>query len=188
MQTSDFGTGLPGGRRKTDTMRLSAPIRERQHNARVEFSLSDAVYGTIAVAALLAAESARRETYPETIGAVVITLLLYWLAHSYSELLGNRLETPSRLNREAVVQVVAGYISVIKGALLPLIAMLIAWAAGASQETAVTAALWTTVVSLFLLELAAGIRCHARPLVLLFDACVGAAMGVTIFALKAIIH
>jgi len=153
-----------------------------------EANPSGTVYGLITVGALLAAESGIHDTYEETVGSLAVATILYGFAHSYSELLGNRLETPSRLNREAVVQVVAGYISVIKGALLPLIAMLIAWAAGASQETAVTAALWTTVVSLFLLELAAGIRCHARPLVLLFDACVGAAMGVTIFALKAIIH
>ena len=36
------------------------------------------VYGTIAVGALLAAESARQETYVETVFAVAITLLLYW--------------------------------------------------------------------------------------------------------------
>jgi len=48
------------------------------------------IYGTIAVAALLAAESARRETYVETVGAVLITLLLYWLAHSYAGFTGER--------------------------------------------------------------------------------------------------
>ena len=44
------------------------------------------------MAALLAAESARQETYPRTVGAVAITLILYWLAHSYSEFTGERLE------------------------------------------------------------------------------------------------
>ena len=158
------------------------------HMLMPEANPAGTVYGLITVGALLAAESGIHDTYAETVGSIAVATILYGFAHSYSELLGNRLETPSRLNREAAVRVVAGYISVIKGALLPLLALLIAWAAGASQETAVTAALWTTIVSLFALELAAGIRCHARPLVLLFDACVGAAMGIAIFALKAIIH
>jgi len=158
------------------------------HELMPEANPAGTVYGLITVGALLAAESGIRDTYEETVGSLALATILYGFAHSYSELLGDRLETPSRLNREAIVRVMAGYFSVIKGAMLPLLAMLIAWAAGAPQETAVTAALWTTVVSLFLLEIAAGVRCHARPLVLLFDACVGATMGVAIFALKAIIH
>jgi uncharacterized membrane protein YadS len=40
----------------------------------------DAVCGAIAVGALLAAETPRQETYAKTIAAVIITLLLYWLA------------------------------------------------------------------------------------------------------------
>ena len=43
------------------------------------------VYGTITVAALLAAERAQRETYPETVGAVLIAIALLWVAHAYAE-------------------------------------------------------------------------------------------------------
>ena len=46
------------------------------------------VYGTIAVGALLAAESARQETYTRTIIAVAIALILYWLSYSYAEFTG----------------------------------------------------------------------------------------------------
>jgi hypothetical protein len=42
----------------------------------------DAVHGAIAVGALLAAETPRRETYAKTAAAVVITLVLCWLAQS----------------------------------------------------------------------------------------------------------
>ena len=50
------------------------------------------VYGTILVATLLSAESARSETYLKTVGAVVVTLLAYWVTISYSEFAGERLE------------------------------------------------------------------------------------------------
>ncbi len=146
------------------------------------------VYGIITVGALLAAESAIRDSFAETVSAVAVTIVLYGFAHSYSELLGSRLETPSRLNRQSAMRVIAGYISVIKGATLPLVALLIAWAAGSDQETAVSIALWTAVVSLVVLEVGAGIRARSRPLVVLLDASVGLAMGLAIVALKAIIH
>jgi hypothetical protein len=49
----------------------------------------DAIYGAIAVGALLAAETPRRETYAMTVAAAIITLLLHWLAHSYPTWLEN---------------------------------------------------------------------------------------------------
>ena len=53
--------------------------------------LSAAIYGLMTVGALLAAESANRETYVETVIAVAITMLVYWLAHSYAEFASERL-------------------------------------------------------------------------------------------------
>ena len=47
--------------------------------------LSAAIYGLMTVGALLAAESADSETYAETVGAVAVTMIVYWLAHSYAE-------------------------------------------------------------------------------------------------------
>lgn len=48
-------------------------------------NLAPAIYGTVAVGSVLAVESAQRESYLETVGAVLIALVLYWLAHSYGE-------------------------------------------------------------------------------------------------------
>ncbi len=45
------------------------------------------LYGTITVGSLLGAESATRETYGRTVGAVAIALLLYWLVHSGRDLI-----------------------------------------------------------------------------------------------------
>ena len=48
------------------------------------------VYGTILIATLLAAEPPRRETYARTVGAVVVAMIVYWLAVSYAEFTGER--------------------------------------------------------------------------------------------------
>ena len=59
------------------------------------------------------AESAVRESYGETVAGVLVALLLYWLAHAYSELVGWRLEeaeplTPAGLRGKAVGIVLSG--------------------------------------------------------------------------------
>jgi hypothetical protein len=146
------------------------------------------VYGIITLGALLAAESARRETYLETIGSALIALLLYWLAHSYADLLGHRLNTHARLSAASLARTFIHDWAIVSGASIPLFVILIAWALGATQTTAVNAALWTVVGSLVLLELLAGVRARAKPGELLLEGCVGATMGLAILALKVVLH
>ena len=86
----------------TGAMRTAASSGSVARGARGIFGLvlnnpGSAIYGTIAVGALLAAESVRRETYGKNIEAVVITLLIYWLAHAYADLAAERLRSGARL-------------------------------------------------------------------------------------------
>jgi hypothetical protein len=153
-----------------------------------EESTSGVVYGIIVVAALLAAESGRHESYLDTIASAAIAAALYWLAHAYAELLGHRLEQHERLTASALGHALAHDRAIIRGAALPLAVLALCWAAGATQQTAVTAALWTTIASLVAFELLAGVRARASPRELALEAAVGAAMGVAILALKIVLH
>jgi hypothetical protein len=146
------------------------------------------VYGLITIGALLAAESGLHETYPEAVGSAAIALLLYWLAHSYAEVLGRRLATHERLTGSALWRGLLHDWAIVRGAGIPLLALLIAWATGTAQTTAVEIALWSSVGSLIAFELLAGIRSRARPLELLLEVCVGIVMGLAILALRAILH
>ncbi len=40
------------------------------------------IYGVLAVATVIAAEGTRQETTGKVLGASVITMVLYWLAHA----------------------------------------------------------------------------------------------------------
>ncbi len=146
------------------------------------------VYGVITLGALLAAESAQRETYPETVGSTLIALALYWLAHSYADLLGHRLATQARLSVSGLLRSLIHDWAIVSGASIPLLTILIAWAVGAPQTTAVNAALWSVVGSLILFELLAGVRARASPGELLLEGCVGGTMGLAILALKVVLH
>jgi hypothetical protein len=147
-----------------------------------------AVYGTLTIGALLAAESNLHDTFPETVGSVAAALAIYWLAHSYAELLGHRLTTHERLTARALGRALGRDWAIVRGAGAPLLALVVAWAVGASQETAVTAALWTCAVSLVAFELLAGLRARARRGELALELCVGAAMGLGVIALRVILH
>jgi hypothetical protein len=146
------------------------------------------VYGTITIGALLAAEDGLRDTYPETVGSVVVALTIYWLAHSYAELLGQRLAARKRLTVAELGRALARDWAIVRGAGAPLLALLVAWAVGANQEAGVTAALWTCAGSLVVFELLAGLRTRARGAELILELCGGAAMGLGVIALRVILH
>jgi hypothetical protein len=147
-----------------------------------------AVYGIITVGALLAAESGLRETYAETIGSVSIAVVLYWFAHSYADVLGLRLTEQRRLSWGELWHTFVQDWAIVRGASAPLMALLVGWAVGAGQASAVSAGVWTAVASLIAFELAAGIRSRAKPAELTLEVFVGATMGLAILALRALLH
>ena len=147
-----------------------------------------AIYGILIVGTLLAVESARQETYGETIGAIVLAIVLYWLAHAYAELTGRRLREGQPLTLQGSLSAMAEWSLIPVGAILPLIALLIAWAFGAQLTGAVSAGIWTAAGSLVVIELAAGIRAsHSWP-ELLFQATAGSLLGLGIVALRIVLH
>jgi hypothetical protein len=149
---------------------------------------SGAVYGMIVIGALLAAESGLHETYLETISSAAVATALYWLAHAYAGALGQRLATGACLTPAVLVRALAHDRSLIQGASVPLLALSAAWIVGAPQQTAVTAALWSAIVSLILFELIAGLRARASAGEILLETSIGATIGLGILALKAILH
>src|ERR1700749_767282 len=104
------------------------------------------IYGTISVGALLAAESARSETYLETVGAVLITLVVYGLAHAYAELTEHRLVEGEPLTLSGVGRTLAQGLMVVAGAAVPLLVLVICWIAGVDLGSAVTAGIWSSAV------------------------------------------
>jgi hypothetical protein len=146
------------------------------------------VYGVVMIGALLAAESGSHDSFAETVGSALIAVGIYWVAHAYSETLGRRLTTPGRLTVGALWRALRYEWAIVEGATVPLLVLVFAWVSGASQETAVTAALWSAVASVIIFELVAGIRSEAAPAELALDVGVGALMGLAILAVKVVLH
>ncbi|HEY7961005.1 MAG TPA: hypothetical protein VID29_03695 [Solirubrobacteraceae bacterium] len=115
-------------------------------------------------------------------------MLVYWFAHSYGDLLGHRLASGEALSWRGLAHAFVRDWAIVRGACIPLLALLVAGALGASQATAVEAAVWTTAACLAGFELLAALRAHAGPRELVLETCVGATMGLAIVALRVILH
>lgn len=147
-----------------------------------------AVYGTIIVGALLAAESAKRETYAASVGAVAIALLVYWLAHTYSEFTGDALERRQRLTLDGLARTLMHELTIVAGAAIPLLALLICWIAGVRLTTAVAVAVWTSAATIVMIEVVAGVRAHLPTRALVAQIAVGTLFGLLVIALELVLH
>ncbi len=142
----------------------------------------------IVIGALLAAESGRHESHADAVDSTLIALCLYWLAHAYANVLGRRLATHERLTVSSLGRALLHDWAIVRGAAIPLLALLLAWASGASREAAVNVALWSTVAGLIAFELLAGVRSRATRRELAFEVGVGVTIGAGILALKILLH
>jgi hypothetical protein len=175
------------------TAQFRIPAGRRLANGLADWLLpsenpSGAIYGLIVIGALLAAESGRHESYLDTLASAAIAATLYWVAHSYAGVLGARLRDRERLTPGVLLGALVRDVTLIRGAAIPLLALAVAAILGASQEAAVTVAVWSAIVSLVALELLAGLRSGASRGELALETSVGVAMGLAILALKIILH
>ena len=148
------------------------------------------IYGTIAAGLVIVAEDPATETYPRVIAATVVAVAGYWLAHGYAQWVAERIERRAQyppLRRQLVGALLHEW-PLAEGAAIPLVALLIAWAAGASLTAGVLAAVWTTVAALVAFEIAGGLRRRLPVRQLLANAAIGLVLGGTLLTVKLLLH
>ena len=146
------------------------------------------LYGTIMIGALLAAESARQENYADTVGAVAIAMMLYWLVHAYTRDTDRRVELRQPLTFGALVQTLAQELMIVAGAVPSLVALLICWAAGASLSTAVNAGVYTSAGIIVLVEVWAAIRAELSGRELVAQISFGAFFGLLVVIMNVVLR
>ncbi len=154
----------------------------------VPSNVGAAIYGLITVSVLLAAEGIKGETYGETVAGVALALILYWLAHGYSEFAARRLREGERGTLAGLAHTMVDEFPIFLGALLPLLVVVITWAAGVAFKTGINAALWTTVATIVAIEIVAGLRAELTGRELVIQALVGTALGLLVLALRRALH
>ena len=174
---------------------LQQPPRRAAHVAAIvlrwiepDDNPSGVVYGTLAVGAVLAAESTRRETFADTVVATVLVLALYWVAHTYATVVGRRLSTRQTLSVRGLWEALVHEGAILKGAAIPIAVLGASWGAGVSLDTAVVAALWASALTLMLFEFVATVRSHGTAAQRALQALLGVALGGGILLVRAVLH
>lgn len=151
-------------------------------------SMGARVLGLLTVSVLLAAEDPNAETYGSTIGAVVLALVVYWLAHSYADFASWRIERGERLTVPGLVRQMRHELQFLLGAALPVVAIVMCWAAGVSLNLGIKVALWTDAALIVVIEIIAGVRAHLAPREMVIQTLLGAALGLLVLALRLVLH
>jgi len=150
---------------------------------------ANAIYGTILVTAVIVALSEdRAASAGELIEAVATTTVVFWLAHSYADFLGERTLTGGPAARMGVRDALLRDVAMLEVAVLPLLALLLGVIHLVSRGHAVVAALAIGVAELFawgyLAGRAPGASVRRSASIGLFNC----GLGVLIVLLKALIH
>jgi len=141
------------------------------------------IYGAIITAAIIAAAGGHLRTGALVV-SVVVTLVVYWLAEEYAELLGEQATGGMLPSRAYMRQALAATWPMVSASYLPLLALVLARAAGASSYVAANVGLAATILLLVTHAWMAARAARLRGWRLLFAVSVAAALGLTMVVLK----
>ncbi|MTD55203.1 hypothetical protein GKO32_14600 [Amycolatopsis sp. RM579] len=141
------------------------------------------IYGVIVTAAILTAAGSQLSTVALTV-AVVVTLLVYWIAEEYAHLLGEQVTAGKLPGRRQIRAELTATWPMVSASFGPLLAAVLARLAGASSLAAANAGLAVAVVLLVWHAWSAcrAARLRGWPLVALTS--VGALLGIVMIVLK----
>jgi hypothetical protein len=161
----------------------------RSTEARPVRDVAAALYGVILATALTAAYSEYSATDAGQIAlAVLVTAIVFWLAHAYATVLAHGLVHHGRFSHEAAASALLQESPLLLGALPAIAALLLAPLGLLSDYHAENAAIGAGVVTLGLGGLVAGIRQQAVFGRTLAMTVASTALGLAMVALKAIVH
>ena len=125
------------------------------------------IYGAIVTAAILDTVGGHVSTAALVV-SVVVTLLVYWLAEEYAEVLGEQVEGGRLPSRASIRQALTATWPMVSASFAPLVALVLARLAGASALTAANVGLAVAVLLLTFHGWLAGRAAQLRSWQLLF--------------------
>jgi hypothetical protein len=144
------------------------------------------IYGTIITAAILAAIGDHVRTLPLTV-SILVTLVVYWLAEEYAELLGEQLEGGHLPTWADVRAALAATWPMVSASYIPLLAVILAHLFGGSLSTAANVGLAVAIVLLMIYAWSAGRAAELRGRQLLIITAGAAGLGLLMIVLKDVV-
>ena len=160
--------------RRTGLDRLGIPL------------VAPGIYGLIVSSAVLASAGPDVPLLQLAV-AMLVTVLVYWIAEQYAAVLAARLHGRITTGRQLRTSLREGW-PMVQASYAPLLVLLAAWLLGASRTAAAFCALAFTTALLIGLGWLAGRRSGLSGLGLLTSAMVGGGLGLVMIVLKVALH
>ena len=141
------------------------------------------IYGAIITAAILDTAGGHLSTAALVI-SVVVTLLVYWLAEEYAEVLGEQVEGGRLPSRASIWGALTATWPMVTASFAPLLALVLARLAGASALTAANIGLVAAIILLTIHGWLAGRAAQLRSWQLFFATSIAAGLGLVMIGLK----
>ena len=141
------------------------------------------IYGAIITASIMTTAGDSLTTIALAL-SVLITLVVYWLAEQYAEVLGEHAAVGRLPTWQNLRTALAGSWPMVTASFVPLVALLVARLDGATASAAATVGVVTAVVLLTLHGWTAGRGAHLHGWQLAVTTSVAAALGLVLIALK----
>lgn len=148
-----------------------------------------AVYGSIVAAALIGAFRQEHASSEATALALLSTLLVFWAAHVWSAIVGERIALGIHFTFRHGAEIARAEWPLIEASFAPAAFLLLGWAGVFADRTAATAALAVCVLQLFAWGLVVGHRAYDRVWMVLASGAANALLGLVLIAREiAVVH
>jgi hypothetical protein len=151
--------------------------------------LTSSIYGTVLTIALIAAYSAEEDLDPVLVAtALLVTLGVFWLAHTQAELLAIRYAVGHPLSRTEMRSHLRHAWPMVEAGLPPVAALLLGTIGLLDDDTAVTLALAVGVAELAAWGIAIGVRERLGLWRTVAVTAINVSLGLAVVGLKLLIH
>ncbi len=169
---------------RVEPSRGASLVATRRDNTRY----GAAVYGSFLVASVVgvAFEAGQDARFMTT--TAFVSALVFWLAHWWSELLGEQIAAGEAFRRRDVLVVARREWPLVESAFFPTLLLALAWAGVWSRETGAELALAAAVLQIAAWALVAGRRAGGTWLRAGLFAAIQATLGIVLLLLERVVH
>jgi hypothetical protein len=146
-----------------------------------------AVYGSIVAAALVEAFRAEHVSSEQIALAVLTTMTVFWLAHVWSGIVGDRIHHGPQLQVARLIRIGRAEWPLVQASFVPVIALMLGWAGLYSDETAGRIALGICIVQLFAYGMIVGRQAYHRWPQAVVAGVLNAALGLVLIELEVLV-
>jgi hypothetical protein len=152
------------------------------------YGFGAAVYGSVLAAALVGSMFEEQASAQTMTLSLVGTILVFWIAHAWSEVIGERVAEGPLFDPSSIRRIAASEWPLVESGLLPAVLLALAWAGLYSRDSGAVLALGGAVLQLVGWGMLAAHRSRASWLAALLIGAFDGLLGLAIVGIEIAVH